>query len=71
MAIAEKTDGKYSADEDDLLIKKQKGKSIDDSELIRGIILDKKRVTEGMPKKVNGAKVALIAMPPWRSPRPK
>ena len=63
MAIAEKTDGKYSADEDDLLIRKKKGKSIDDSELIRGIILDKTRVTEGMPKKVNGAKVALIAMP--------
>ncbi len=63
MAITEKTDGKYTADEDDVLIKKQKGKSIDDSELVRGIILDKKRVSEGMPKKVTGAKIALIAMP--------
>ena len=61
MAIAEKTDGKYVADEDDVMIKKQKGKSMDDSELIRGIILDKKRVSEGMPRKVTGAKVALIA----------
>ncbi len=63
MAIAEKTDGKYVADEDDVMIKKQKGKSMDDSELIRGIILDKKRVSEGMPRKVTGAKVALIATP--------
>ncbi|MFZ1128357.1 thermosome subunit alpha [Methanoregula sp.] len=63
MAIAEKTDGKYVADEDDVMIKKQKGKSMDDSELVRGIILDKKRVTEGMPKKVTGASVALIAAP--------
>ena len=63
MAIAEKTDGKYVADEDDVMIKKQKGKSMDDSELVRGIILDKKRVSEGMPKKVTGANVALIATP--------
>ncbi|MGD0534141.1 MAG: thermosome subunit alpha [Methanoregula sp.] len=63
MAIAEKTDGKYVANEDDVMIKKQKGRSMDDSELVRGIILDKKRVTEGMPKKVTGASVALIATP--------
>jgi archaeal chaperonin len=63
MAIAEKTDGKYVADEDDVMIKKQKGKSMDDSELIRGVIIDKKRVSEGMPKKVTGAKVALISTP--------
>jgi thermosome len=63
MAIAEKSDGKYVADEDDVMIKKQKGKSMDDSELVRGIVLDKKRVSEGMPKKVTKAKVALIATP--------
>ena len=33
MAIAEKADGKYLADEDDVMIKKQKGKSMDDAEL--------------------------------------
>ncbi|ABS54842.1 chaperonin Cpn60/TCP-1 [Methanoregula boonei 6A8] len=63
VAITEKTGGKYSANEDDVLIKKQKGRSMDDSELVRGVILDKKRVSEDMPKKIAGAKVALIAMP--------
>ncbi|MFA5331880.1 MAG: thermosome subunit alpha [Methanoregula sp.] len=63
MAITEKTNGKYVADEDDVMIKKQKGKSMNDAELVRGIVLDKKRVSEGMPKKVTNAKVALIAAP--------
>ncbi|MDD1702646.1 MAG: TCP-1/cpn60 chaperonin family protein [Methanoregula sp.] len=63
MAIAEKNNGKYTADEDDVMIKKQKGPSMDDAELVRGIVLDKKRVNEGMPKKVTNAKVALIATP--------
>ena len=63
MTIAEKVDGKYLADEDDVMIKKQKGKSMDDAELVRGIVLDKKRISEGMPKKVTNAKVALIATP--------
>ena len=63
MAIAEKVNGKYLADEDDVMIKKQKGRSMDDAELVRGIVLDKKRVSEDMPKKVTKAKVALIATP--------
>jgi Chaperonin GroEL (HSP60 family) len=63
MAIAEKVDGKYLADEDDVLIKKQKGQSMDDAELIKGVVLDKKRVSDGMPRKVTKAKVALIAAP--------
>ena len=63
MAIAEKVDGKYLADEDDVMIKKQKGRSMDDAELVRGIVLDKKRLSEDMPKKVTKAKVALIATP--------
>lgn len=63
MAISEKVDGKYLADEDDVMIKKQKGKSMDDAELVRGIVLDKKRLSEDMPKKVIKAKVALIATP--------
>jgi thermosome len=63
MAVAEKVNGTFLVDEDDVMIKKQKGKSMDDAELIRGVVLDKKRVNEGMPRKVSKAKVALIAMP--------
>ena len=33
------------------MIKKQKGQSMDDAELIRGVVIDKIRAHEGMPKK--------------------
>ena len=36
---------------------------MDDAELIRGIVIDKKRVNEGMPRKITKAKVALVATP--------
>jgi chaperonin GroEL (HSP60 family) len=45
------------------MIKKQKGQAMDDAELIRGIVIDKKRISEGMPKKVAKAKIALVATP--------
>lgn len=61
--VAEKVDGKITIDEDDVRVKKQRGQSMDDAELIHGVVIDKKRVHEGMPKKVAKAKVALIATP--------
>jgi thermosome len=63
MEIAQKTGGKITADEDDVMIKKQKGATMDDAELIRGIVIDKKRVNDAMPKKIKKAKVALVASP--------
>jgi len=63
MTVAEKEGKKITVDEEDVMIKKQKGEAMDDAELIRGIVIDKKRVNEGMPRKVTGAKVALIATP--------
>jgi archaeal chaperonin len=63
MTVAEKANGNFLVDEDDVMIKKQKGKSMDDAELIRGVVIDKKRVNEGMPRKVSKAKVALVALP--------
>ncbi|MDD1690735.1 MAG: thermosome subunit [Methanoregula sp.] len=63
MTVAETVDGKTLVDEDDVMIKKQKGPSMDDAELIRGVIIDKTRVHEGMPKKIAKAKVALIGTP--------
>jgi thermosome len=63
MTVAEKVNGKITVDEEDVMIKKQKGQAMDEAELIRGIVIDKKRVNEGMPRKVTKAKVALIATP--------
>jgi thermosome len=50
--------GKVSLD--NIKIEKRAGASMQDSELIRGIVLDKERIHEGMPKTVKGAKIALI-----------
>jgi archaeal chaperonin len=47
-------------DSDDIKIEKKQGGSIDETELIEGIVLDKERVHSGMPSKVKDAKIALI-----------
>jgi chaperonin GroEL (HSP60 family) len=63
MAVATKEGKKVTVDEDDVMIKKQKGETMDDAELVRGIVIDKKRISEDMPRKVKAAKVALVASP--------
>jgi archaeal chaperonin len=63
MTVAEKAEGKVLVNEEDVMIKKQKGPSMDDAELIRGVVIDKTRIHNGMPKKIVKAKVALIASP--------
>jgi thermosome len=47
-------------DLDDIKIEKQKGRAIEASELIRGIVIDKERINLEMPKRVDEARVALI-----------
>ena len=60
-AIAEKgEDGKWVADIDKVQIQKKEGESIDETSLIKGIILDKEVVSPGMPKIVKDAKVLLL-----------
>lgn len=63
MAIAERDGDRVIADEDNVLIKKQAGDRMDDAELVRGVVIDKKRVSEEMPRKVKDARVALISSP--------
>ncbi|MBS3172371.1 TCP-1/cpn60 chaperonin family protein [Candidatus Woesearchaeota archaeon] len=48
---------------EDIKIEKQVGAGISDSELIRGIVLDKERTHSEMPKKIENAKIALIDAP--------
>lgn len=62
-AIAEKVDGQLRCDEDDILIKKHVGESMDDVELVNGVVIDKSRVEEQMPRKIMGARIALLASP--------
>lgn len=58
--VAEKEDGKYHIDLDHVKIEKKTGASLHDSELIKGIVLDKEIVHTGMPRHVENAKIALV-----------
>ncbi len=58
--IVEESDGKLEADIDNIKVEKRSGGSSSDSELIRGIVLDKEVVHPGMPKRIERAKIALL-----------
>jgi len=59
-AVAEKKDGKWNVDDDNIQVVKKQGGSMDDTQMISGIIVDKEAVHSGMPKKVEKAKIALV-----------
>jgi archaeal chaperonin len=58
--VTEKKDGKVTIDKEDIKLEKKQGGSANDTELIRGIIIDKEVVHPGMPKQVKSAKIALL-----------
>lgn len=58
--VADEKDGKLVVDTDNIKMEKKQGGSIDDSELITGLIIDKERVHSGMPEDVKDAKIALV-----------
>ena len=60
LAVCEKNDESYNVDIDDIKVEKKAGGSIRDSMIIQGIVLDKEIVHGGMPRKIIGAKIALI-----------
>ena len=58
--IAEKRGDSMYADIDNIQLVKKEGKSLLDTELINGVIIDKEVVHPGMPKQVKNAKLALL-----------
>jgi len=58
--VAEKEGDSYRIDIDDVKVEKKAGGSIKDSNIIKGIVLDKEIIHGGMPKKITDAKIALI-----------
>jgi thermosome len=58
--IAEQRGDKKLADIDNIQLVKKTGKSLLETQLIRGIIIDKETVHPGMPKKKENAKIALL-----------
>lgn len=63
MTVAEKSGTKIIVNEDDVQIRKQTGATMDDAELIHGIVIEKQRVNQEMPKKIKNAKVAIVINP--------
>jgi len=60
IAVAEKADGHYKVDIDNIKIEKKAGGSIEDTKLIQGIVLDKEVVHGAMPKRIEESKIALL-----------
>jgi thermosome len=58
--IAEERGDRMIADIDNVQVIKKEGKSLFESQLVRGLIIDKEVVHPGMPKRVDKAKIALI-----------
>src|SRR5207245_11442517 len=58
--VAEKSDGKLRADIDLIKILKKHGKSLEETELVKGIVIDKELAHAQMPKAITGARIALL-----------
>ena len=61
--IVEERGQRKIADIDNIQIIKKEGKSLTESQLIRGVIIDKEPVHSGMPKKMENARIALLDCP--------
>src|SRR5207245_9013198 len=58
--VAEKCEGGLKADIDLIKVLKKNGKSLSETELVRGIVVDKEFAHAQMPKRVENAKIALV-----------
>ncbi len=58
--VAEKQEDGYVIDKDFIKLEKKEGGSIDDTEFINGVLVDKEMAHPGMPKSVKNAQIALL-----------
>ncbi len=63
LLVAEEVNGETRINPDYIKLEKRKGRSLEDTELIKGLVLDKEVVHPGMPKLVKGARIAVINAP--------
>ena len=64
LSISYKTSAdKVKVDIDNIKVEKKPGGSINDTQIIDGIVLDKEVVHGGMPKRIQNAKIALVNSP--------
>ena len=60
LQIAEPENGGYTVDLDMIKIEKKPGASMTDTRLVRGLIIDKEVVHDGMPKQIKDASIGLL-----------
>jgi thermosome len=60
LQVSEKDGEDYKVDLDNVKVEKKSGRSIKDTSLIQGIVLDKEVAHSGMPKSIKNAKIALL-----------
>ena len=58
--VTEKIDGKNVSDIDLIKVVKKHGKSLDETELVKGMVIDKEIASSQMPKIIDGAKIVLL-----------
>ncbi len=58
--VADEEKGTITIDIDNVKVEKKQGASLTESQLIKGLVIDKEIVHGGMPKKVSDAKIALV-----------
>ena len=58
--VVEKRGDAFVADIDNIQLVKKEGKSLLDTELVNGVIIDKEVVHPGMPKRIEKARIALL-----------
>ena len=58
--VMEKDNGEIFIDKEDIKLEKKVGGSVEGTELVEGVVLDKERVHAGMPRVVKDAKIVLV-----------
>ncbi len=60
VSVADEDNSKITVDLDNVKIEKKAGASTDQTELVKGLLIDKERVHSGMPTTIKSAKIALV-----------
>ena len=60
LGVASSKGEKYSVDLDNIKVEKKAGGSIQDTQIVKGVVLDKEIVHSAMPTKIEKAKIALL-----------
>ncbi|MBW2979655.1 TCP-1/cpn60 chaperonin family protein [Candidatus Woesearchaeota archaeon] len=59
-AVIQVAEENGKVNKDNIKIEKKVGKGVEDTELVKGVVIEKERAHPGMPKKIENAKIALI-----------